>query len=561
MAALSGISPNGISFGVDLSQISVHGESAITGAHNRWRCRVTAVSASDDQVAFSEIELFTMDSLSQSVAVNWAGTDYTNTYSASSEYSTSYSADEAFDGATNVDGWVSEAADEIDAWVEVNLENAQEILGIHVWFSGSGVGNDGTPLQFVLEFYNESLGIWVTKMICDVPVEAQSADWDGAFWYEDIKAGDADLPVYTAEGEVQELLSTLITLPLYEATGIAHEEAQPELPAYEVDATGLNGSVANLYEDTFELPSYDGEGALISGQVGSGAGELPSIEAQGEFEREAGGTLPLYVGEGTGLTGQLISGSASIPSIVVAGEGFTEGASTLSEVLPVYEMAGQAESEGIGNADITLTKIILSADGYAGTVSTVAVAIPAYEIDAEGYPEYVGDVAVTMPMLTLEATTATDVTEAGAYALNLAMRGLTQFTAYGYNSFATFNGVTLAAGDNGLFAIAGETDDGTNIDASFGMHNKEPMSGRMRSAVANYRTDGQLILRVIPEETDDVYEYTMTKADDVLSKARTKLGRGIKGSNWQFEVSNVDGSDFEFDSIDITADETQRRVK
>jgi len=170
-------------------------------------------------------------------------------------------------------------------------------------------------------------------------------------------------------------------------------------------------------------------------------------------------------------------------------------------------------------------------------------------------------VAVSMPALMLEATTATDDSVVGGYALNLAMRGLTEFTAYHYNSFATFNGVTLAAGASGVFAITGETDDGNDIDASFGFHAKEPKYARLRDAMVNYRSDGQIILRVIPDETDDVYEYTLNNAFATISKARAKLGRGLKGSNWQFEVSNVDGSDFEIDYIDINADETKRRIK
>jgi len=257
MATLSGKTLDGILLRQILSQITTRADAGLTGEHNRWRCRVTSVSVSDDQVAFSEIEMFTEASLSRSVSVNWNGEDYTNTYVASSEYSVSYQAHEAFNETRTVDGWVSAAADEVGAWVEVNHEIAQEIVGIHVWFSASAVGNDSTPLQFVLEFYDEEVSDWVVKLTCDVPIEAQSADWDGSFWYAPYNVGDIELIAYAGEGEMVVQDAVLIELPLYESTGLAHEEAAPVLPAYEGEGAGVVGVVGDWYGVPIELPFYE----------------------------------------------------------------------------------------------------------------------------------------------------------------------------------------------------------------------------------------------------------------------------------------------------------------
>lgn len=561
MAAHSGITRGSVPFytrpigGINL------GEIPVTGEHLKWRLRTTEVSAGDDQVTFSEIELYTDASVATDVSP-YGSIENAERFTASSEASTSYPAWEAFNSYETYDGWASEVGDEVGAWIAVELDQPEEVTGVRVVFSGTYGGNDTTPLQFVLEFYNTGLGVWVEKLICNIPVEAQTNDWDQTFRMTDdpISFGSPSLELYTADGFLSSI-DNLIPLPAYSLEGSVYtEDAIADLPAYTIDATGLSGSVTNEVQIEIELPLFDGSGICISGNICSGEVSLPEITGEGYFLTESINSLPAYAAEASCYNGKLLTGSGTVPSYSCSGESLTENVGQADNNLPTYEIAGQAIAEGQATADITLTKIALSAEGYAGSASLAAVTIPAYEIDAEGYPEYVGDVAVTLPMLELVATTLATETTSGAYALNLSMRGLTQFSAYGFNSFAKFNGVTLAAGANGVFAITGENDNGTAIDASFGMHAKEGQVSRLREAVVNYRTDGQVVLRVIPEETDDVYEYTLTNSENTISKARTKLGRGIKGSNWQFEVSNVDGSDLELDYIDIVSNSTSRKV-
>jgi hypothetical protein len=56
------------------------------------------------------------------------------------------------------------------------------------------------------------------------------------------------------------------------------------------------------------------------------------------------------------------------------------------------------------------------------------------------------------------------------------------------------------------------------------------------------------------------YELTDRTAD-ATREARVKFGKGVKARYWQFEVRNIEGSDFSIDQLQVLPLMLSRRVK
>lgn len=155
-----------------------------------------------------------------------------------------------------------------------------------------------------------------------------------------------------------------------------------------------------------------------------------------------------------------------------------------------------------------------------------------------------------------------------AWVVNTETRAATQYENFPFNSFAALDGRYFAAADDGVYRLGGDQDDGEAIRARFrvGLNNlgtgKEK---RMPAMYWGYRADGGLVLKVITTEpTGEKVEnwYALRpRGAGAPREGRTQIGRGIKAVFWDFEVENLDGSDFEIDSLELYPMILDRRVR
>lgn len=156
-----------------------------------------------------------------------------------------------------------------------------------------------------------------------------------------------------------------------------------------------------------------------------------------------------------------------------------------------------------------------------------------------------------------------------AWVLNTESRGLSRYTQYPFNSFAKIGNRYYGASGAGVFRLEGDTDSGAPIAARLRLGLSDMGSRalkRMPEAFVGYRSDGTLLLRVI--SIDDatgakqaaVYRLAPRGAASVR-EGRFKMGRGVKSVDWAFELENVDGSDFELESIEFRPIRLDRRTR
>ena len=121
------------------------------------------------------------------------------------------------------------------------------------------------------------------------------------------------------------------------------------------------------------------------------------------------------------------------------------------------------------------------------------------------------------------------------------------------------------AADDGIYELVGDDDDGTSIDtlirtglSRFGSAQKKGFT----EAYVGCTSTGNLVLKAIcgdgETRTEAWYELTPVTYQD--GYVRTKIGRGLRGVYWQFELINRSGSDFDLDTLTLRPLDLSRRL-
>lgn len=143
------------------------------------------------------------------------------------------------------------------------------------------------------------------------------------------------------------------------------------------------------------------------------------------------------------------------------------------------------------------------------------------------------------------------------WVLNTQLRAVTEYRNVPFDSFAILNGRTYAAGDGGIFELAGDTDAGQPIEAWFRPFLTNFGTQKMKRVTDIWLgTSGTgLFVKVhtrnpaTGQMTEDVYPVQHAHGDGT-DKGRVKVGRGLTSNWWTLTVANVAGAPFEIESIE-----------
>lgn len=361
----------------------------------------------------------------------------------------------------------------------------------------------------------------------------------------------------------KEPMAAAITLPMFVASGATQDIRLPMLTAA---ASIIPGNSTGPVQAKKYIPAMTVAGTILRGSVYDGVASLPALALEASFGTFVSVSLPRLTSAGTALNGRVSTAAVSLPRIVVTGAVYGDGLLSAAASLPALTIAVEIDAGRVAEASITLKKIALAAAGYSGTVGTATVSLPIFTMDGAGHGEYIGQASIELPMLQLVATlpVQTGLTETvSVFAMNTKNGALTNYDNFSFNSMTRFNGLELMANSSGIFAITGNLDESAIIDAyartgitDFGTPNHK----RVDYAYIGYRSDGEMRLKLIVDEHHE-YEYQVYPRNyDDIHGNRLKLGRGAKGTYWQIEIGNVDGSNIEGDFLQLMAEPLSRKV-
>ena len=398
-----------------------------------------------------------------------------------------------------------------------------------------------------------------------LPLWELTAETEGSF---------VSIPLITLDGGTND---ALLTLPMFGQNLGGQNAADVTLPVWEVTGSGsadyawlnlpsliVSGDIGNDLTADLSLPLIGFSASGLTGFAFTSALTLPMLTVSVYGQDTVDASIPLWTTDADLLAGEIGDADNTLPSLDVAGTHYETAIYTSDVSLPILATDAYVVTGSYNTVALTLSAWLLAAEGVTGTISTGEVSIPVLTLDASGYPQYVGTVNIELPMLVLES--AVYVAAVGTYktfAINTRTLGLTEYQGLSINSFAKFNGVTLAATPTGIVALTGSVDGTAIIDASAKlarMHFGYEQLKRVKDVFVSYRSDSAMVLTV-DLEGDTQYQYTIEpRGTTGLRNSRAKLGRKLKSKYWQLGLKNVDGADFDVDSMAFEPQELERKL-
>ncbi len=150
------------------------------------------------------------------------------------------------------------------------------------------------------------------------------------------------------------------------------------------------------------------------------------------------------------------------------------------------------------------------------------------------------------------------------WVMNTKNFAVTEYQNFPFNSFCKIGSAYLGASSAGLYVLEGADDAGTNIDATFSLGITDFGSDKLKeldSIYLGFKLNGDMLLKTISEDGVERV-YTVTGDTTKLHTKRVHpLAKGLRAMYWQLEMSNVDGVDFELDTVEFMPVVLSRRVR
>lgn len=358
------------------------------------------------------------------------------------------------------------------------------------------------------------------------------------------RSGTVTLEPMTVAGSGHQASFSLSVLQPFSAQGTGHvssiNAALNDLLTLQLDAAGETG-FGGVQEGIIPLPTLEASNNGAENDV-----PLLQINAfliTGDSAQLVG-TLPILTNEATGFLSILATGASTFPALTL-------------------EAVGLGENQGAFSGKVP--KIYTVAVGFSGGVASLAAQVPVLSLTGIGYGPYVGTVDLILPPIHLDADGFSAVAAAlRTWVLNLRKKGLTEYSNFAFNSYAEYRGTILAAGAAGILKLSAVNNDaGTAIAAqvrtgaeSFGTsYNK-----RVPRIYVGYSTDGAMQFSTITSQDGKRTYLLPHNGITKIQQRRVPVGRGPKSPYWQYECTNVAGSDFLLEHVQVYPEKSSRRV-
>jgi len=123
---------------------------------------------------------------------------------------------------------------------------------------------------------------------------------------------------------------------------------------------------------------------------------------------------------------------------------------------------------------------------------------------------------------------------------------------YNFNSMATLHNTTFLANSSGLFTMGGTLDDSAFIESRLKTASIDFGSSNLKQVPNMYlgmNLVGEMVIGVTTDERINV-KYKLTTPSIVQELQTVKLGKGLRGNLWQFELIDDVATQLDITSIE-----------
>lgn len=395
------------------------------------------------------------------------------------------------------------------------------------------------------------------------------ADGIGAVRFGDANNTGTALPTpltLSATGLTSAVFTGDVALPQFTVEGTL--DGPTRLPGLTLTASGVAGTIAAADAD---LRALSAAGTLLPGTAGLGDANLPALELHATTGVAGDIDLPRLALAATAVNGTAASANVTAPALALSATLLQHGTAAGDAALQSLTLAATATASGVAVGSVTLPAFALDAENARGNTMSATLTIPALTLDASGAMDASGTASLTLPVLLLgtaggaiaQAVQALPDPVMSGVVLNTRTRAVSAYSGIAANSACVFGGVVLLATNDGILALAGDTDQGAVIDAHLLGGNSDFGDERFKRVLTGYvgyRADGDLQLTLITD-SHHTYEYRLLpRRIDDQHASRVKFGRGVDGRYWQWKLENKAGAHFALDALTFNLTPLGKRV-
>lgn len=278
--------------------------------------------------------------------------------------------------------------------------------------------------------------------------------------------------------------------------------------------------------------------------------------------------LPAIMLNASVVAGGRIGAALALPTIRLAAALSSGGGLSASLRLPAIALSLVIAPQAVINAALQLPAIELAGSIIIGGVFSAAINIPVIVLAAMLDQRAELSLALSIPSLKLwlDAVVIPPTPIRKGFVMNLSHFGVTEYENYPFNSVCDYHGTGLyiGASEKGIFLLDGEDDAGIGIDAVIATGTEDlwaVVMKRLREGWVTMR-GGPMVLEIVLDQgrLPSIFLDSQT-FQDIVHEERIKLPRGLKNRFDSFIWHNVEGSDFDFESLRIFVDSIQRRKR
>jgi len=148
-----------------------------------------------------------------------------------------------------------------------------------------------------------------------------------------------------------------------------------------------------------------------------------------------------------------------------------------------------------------------------------------------------------------------------AWAINTRTAAVTEYLDYNFTSFAQVEHHCYGATGDGLYLLQGATDSGKDVVGSIAGGYMQPGGSHLSGFKAAYigtSQEGDFRLKLVAGSGES---YTYAVRANGMQSTRVNLGKGLRARYFRYELTAVDGHDFDLDSLEFLPLVFQRRVR
>ena len=367
-----------------------------------------------------------------------------------------------------------------------------------------------------------------------------------------IGAATTTLPVADGTGLVGTVSQGAVTTPLF--TTVAGQFKAGEV------VNALPVVSGTLLPELYGTARVTSPVALVTGSINSGESITGSVQVPiAQVNAKSGSSAAIQpsvpVVSATGLTGRVGTGAVRNASAQVSGVSSQKDFWVGNVLVASSTVSGEMSQGTVNTGDVQNRVNSVNATGVGGTVGTGAVTSPSTVANVTLVSEVFLNGEIILPSPLVRGYGSAAVANFITWVLNTESNQTTNYTEFPFIALGHMGAVPVGAAADGIYLLTGDTDEGAAIDSifKFGMADFRSGLANVSHVYVGGDIEGDMEISILEDGQDIDNIYTISERERHVRGHHAKLGKGFRSRYRQLSLSNVNGGNFELDSLSLSS--------